>query len=611
MEQHAGTERATFGQFGAAMVREVFTPAFLRRQLNAALEVALKRAGALADLGVGIGAARAETPTLISDDGRERRFAVTVKARLEADVGPRVLGIGVDADTELDLTIRVCVFRPAIVKLDIDPVTPDDLRFRVKGRTGWLRLPLLGGDLSRLAEGSMGEICAGVNRALDASEPLRRIDVSELLRRVHSDGPEPPRVRSGTLEPGERTDWRLDLGEYQTARLHLWAGILEAEPPATAELGSTGPAVPVELSLHSTAGPRIDDLALPVRRVAPDRDTTATGEGVAVTAILPAVFRARLANRGGEPVGYRVEERRQTVQGDQIDFARFGEVLPRRTLDERAVTDLANAFLAQAPRLAANGALPSGTELTVRVRRVRRTRSTAHELCFRLHLEADVRGRPRPEGALTEVAGKLRVTLTARLRASLDPAALLLDFTPVARRHMRLARVRGLLRGRWLPMPGMVLAVPLRGRLLPGMNEGLRKVSQRIVVADLAANAVPNFADDEDRRGDRVFFRGVAGAGEPKLHRIELAGRQRCRARARVSGHGNGRTDGELVAELALCDENGGVWAFEQALVPGNGRTEVVGLEFTAPRSGQWRLRVASVGPPGELEYDMQVRADA
>jgi hypothetical protein len=59
-----------------------------------------------------------------------------------------------------------------------------------------------------------------------------------------------------------------------------------------------------------------------------------------------------------------------------------------------------------------------------------------------------------------------------------------------------------------------------------------------------------------------------------------------------------------------VCDEHGGVWAADLATIPSDGEPKTVGIEFTAPQAGQWRLRVASAGGPGDLEYDLQIRPD-
>ena len=91
MELEADGQRATFGEFGVALVADVFTPRLLQRQLGAALE-GLRRGDVLAEFGTDIGRVRVLDPVLISDDARERGFSVTVRLRLRRRARVRPAG---------------------------------------------------------------------------------------------------------------------------------------------------------------------------------------------------------------------------------------------------------------------------------------------------------------------------------------------------------------------------------------------------------------------------------------------------------------------------------------------------------------------------------------
>jgi len=174
-----------FDGFGAALVADVITPRFVRRQLDGALRKLLRSSSLPPGFMAEITSAGVDSATLLSDDGHERCFRVIVVVELEADVGPRVFALGVDAEVNVELTVRVRAFRPATVGFDIDPVTPDDVWFRARTRSGWLPFSLGDGGragLTRSAARAVPSLCATVNRELEASLEQRRVDVLAYLQ---------------------------------------------------------------------------------------------------------------------------------------------------------------------------------------------------------------------------------------------------------------------------------------------------------------------------------------------------------------------------------------------------------------------------------------------
>jgi hypothetical protein len=150
---------------------------------------------------VGVGSA-----TLLSDDGHERCFRVIVVVELEADVGPRVFALGVDAEVSVELTVRVRAFRPATVGFDIDPVSPDDVWFRARTRSGWLPFSLGDGGrtgLTRSAERVVPRLCETVNKELEASIEQRRVDVLAYLE-AYGDGWASPHPTDRSPRAGRR-----------------------------------------------------------------------------------------------------------------------------------------------------------------------------------------------------------------------------------------------------------------------------------------------------------------------------------------------------------------------------------------------------------------------
>lgn len=169
-----------FREFGGALISDVVTERFVRDRLDTALRNLLDSDVMPPDFVADITSARVDTVTCMSADGVERCFAVTVGALLEADVGPRLLALGVDARIKIDLTIRVRAFRPGTIGFDIDRVSPNDVWLRARTRTGWLPFSLGDGGLSTLtrsAQRAVPKLCTTVNVALEDAIDQRRVDV--------------------------------------------------------------------------------------------------------------------------------------------------------------------------------------------------------------------------------------------------------------------------------------------------------------------------------------------------------------------------------------------------------------------------------------------------
>ena len=201
----------TFGDLGVALVNEVCTPQLVHRQLSSALK-ALSRGDGLADYGTQVVSTKIRTPLLIAHDGHERGFAVTIRAELESRFGPELLALGFDSAIEIDLTLWLRTFSPAIVQLDVDPVRPDDLRVRTRARSEWLPVPLFGAaTVATRAKRSLSVLSLACNQVIERSAELRRVDVLEYLRRdLLGSGGEQPHVadQAATTQIGAETDAR-------------------------------------------------------------------------------------------------------------------------------------------------------------------------------------------------------------------------------------------------------------------------------------------------------------------------------------------------------------------------------------------------------------------
>jgi hypothetical protein len=280
MGSEPGASPATFGEFGAAALAEVFTPWFLQRQLDAALYSLRRRSNWLPDFAAALVSARAATPTLLSDDGFERSFAVTVRAVIEVEVGPRLLGMSVDATAEIDLTVRVRTFRPAIAQLHVDPVTSRNLRVRTRTRAGLLPHPLSGGGtrpLGELVERSLPIFAGALNRTLAATAVRRQFDVLDRIRQSQAGFVDPVEPGTGTPLPGRPPEWPDELPEQERHRTDAGERIGFAEfgeallrlgidrdtvSSAVGEQLSRGPHVEFDVPklLRGTVGARLTDV---------------------------------------------------------------------------------------------------------------------------------------------------------------------------------------------------------------------------------------------------------------------------------------------------------------------------------------------------------------
>lgn len=210
---------ADFDGFGASLIAGVVTPKFVRRQLDGALRNLLHSSSLPPGFVAEITSAGVDSATLISDDGHERCFRVIVVVDLEADVGPRVFALGVDAEVNVELTVRVRAFRPGTVGFDIDPVSPDDVWFRARTRSGWLPFSLGDGGragLTRSAERAVPRLCATVNKELEASLEQRRVDVLAYLE-AFGGGPAAPHPADRRPRAGRAIGF-AELGEVLLRR---------------------------------------------------------------------------------------------------------------------------------------------------------------------------------------------------------------------------------------------------------------------------------------------------------------------------------------------------------------------------------------------------------
>jgi hypothetical protein len=302
---------AGFGYFGTAVVRDIVSEDFVRRRLDDALQALLRSSELPPEYASAVTAAAVTDARLISEDDTERAFSVIVRVELEADVGPRLLALGVDARVEVGLTVRVRAFAPATVGFDIDRVTPDDVWFRTRARTDWLPFPLLAGGPSglsrpaqRSAERAVPRLCDLVNEALETAEQQRRVDLLDWITRYAQRAPR-GHTRHGPRKP--RVGAAITFAELGTAVLRDG---LNHRLVATA-LGAalTGP---LEVELHDpmpvrgTVAARVTGVATmpgpPDERVfrvrlAADVDLVTGEEGAAVTGTVRAEVPLRMVTR--------------------------------------------------------------------------------------------------------------------------------------------------------------------------------------------------------------------------------------------------------------------------------------------------------------------------
>jgi hypothetical protein len=611
--------RATFAEFGVAVVDEVLTPGYVEARLNAALKSLLRTPAWLSGFPAGMRSARATGTRVVADDGQERRFAVTVRAELAAEVGPRALALGIDTGIELDLTVRVHAFRPAIIGVEIDPVVAEDVRISTSARSDWLPRALLddgGARLAGTAQRSAPLVVAAVNRALASTSAHRQVDVLDRIHRYQrSDEGAGDPVHTGTLGPGERLDRPLDLDEREQARLRLWAGLTGGAVSGGAVSGEPGE---VRLEVTGPDDALVAATNLPVRRRVPDLDTAPAP--VTVPAAEAAGYRVRLTNRTGRPVAYRVAEARTVLPGDRIGFAEFGAVLIERGITREAVADAVARQLARNEQsMFAAPAMVRGTA-TPRLAEVREGPSTADELCFGLALDIGLELVVGPGGNATTLATTLRAEVPLRITTTVAPAGLRLEFAPVPAAATRVVAPLHRVGGRHLPIPRRKLAELLPERVAAELNRRLAQAGRRIVAAEVASGPPPGFTEPVVLLRSRTGFSGTTSAGAPVPHPVRLAEGQRIEVTARISPEpdptepdptepdpaGDPAVEPAPAVELAVCDEHGGVWATDRAPVP-TVLPVRLHVMFTAPETGQWRLRVTADGS-AELAYRIGVR---
>jgi hypothetical protein len=417
-------------------------------------------------------------------------------------------------------------------------------------------------------------------------------------------------------------EWPIELAEQERVGLQLWAA-LEPAPGDTAQPNTESqsdedvaqsPAA-LTFALDDPDGEPVDELTLPVHRVAPDFDTTAGGPGLTVTAATPGGFRARLVNPAATPVRYRIEQDHTTVPGRRIDFAELGRVLIEHSIDRVMVFDTINQQLTQSARTDLDTPAMIRGEFSARLTAVHPEAAEEDRLAFRLALVIDIELRLGPGANATVVGSTLRADVALRVWTTVEPAALVMEFAPVAERELRVEAPPRRTGGRRIPIPDRILDALDPRRIAGELNRKLAEAGRRIVAADLAAAQSAGFADTTTAMLRHTSFTGVATAGRPQTHTVLLARKQYIRAKARVvvvqidtaQPTGSDSDFDDLIAELTLCDQRGGVRAAARKPVPSDGRPAILGIEFTAPEEGQWRLRVESVGRPEDLDYELVV----
>lgn len=354
-----------FRVFGGALISDVVTEGFVRDRLDAALRTLLDSDVVPSSFVADITSARVDAVTCMSEDGRERCFAVTVGALLEADVGPRLLALGVDARIKVDLTVRVRAFRPGTIGFDIDDVNPNDVWLRARTRTGWLPFSL--GDaglttLTRSAQRAVPKLCATVNAALADAVDKRRVDV--LAHLEHYGDPRTPHPTARAPRAGREMDFG-EFGEVLMSRgidRRVVAAAVQAQLVEPVQVAMDEPVpvrgtIDVRVARVTASGKPAggsDELWFRLVLLADADLTIGAGERSSpVTATVRAEARARLSARTGpatlvvefEPKArLRVVRARKSVRGRMMMIP-----LPNQTLAplRRRVTAELNRRLAE------------------------------------------------------------------------------------------------------------------------------------------------------------------------------------------------------------------------------------------------------------------------
>ena len=346
--------QVSFGEFGVALLSEVFTPEFLQARIDAALDSVPRIPGFPGR----VSSLRAGTPRLMAENERELCFAVTVHGRLTVEFWPKVLGAGVDASMETDLTVRVRTFRRTIVRLDIDPVTASGLRVQVQSR-GDLLPGLLEAGGSRLERSSrhwLPMVAVALNSALEASVSRRQVDVLAGRR----GGKERRSVVAGSrisfAEFGEaliegavdrdtvirEVDSELDSdAQVELDSSMLLRGVVAARladvtsiPSASDELGYAL-VLDIELELHIGPGANATVVATTLRAHVPMRVSATIG---------PATVHLRFESVTAEQLEVVEPVHRTGGRRLPLPRAKLTELIPRRVADEL------NSRLARADR---------------------------------------------------------------------------------------------------------------------------------------------------------------------------------------------------------------------------------------------------------------------
>lgn len=334
-----------FGEFGVGLLREVLTPEYLQARIDAALD-SIPR---VREFPGHVSSLRAGVPRLVEDDGSERRFEVTVHGRVTLELWPKSLGAGVDASMEIDLTVRVRTFRPTIVRLDIDPVTPEAIRVEVQTRGDWLPglVEAGGARVNKSARHWLPMVAVAVNTALEASSTRRQVDVlAGRARGGRRDSGLVPGARIGFAEFGESLVRRAIDRDTVVREVDgelapdaqvvfdspmLLRGVVAARLADVTELASAGDelgftlAVDIDVALHFGPGANATVMATTLRAHIPLR--------VSAT-VTPATLHLRFEPVPAEDLEVVAPVRRTGGRRIPLPRAKLAELIPRRVADE-------------------------------------------------------------------------------------------------------------------------------------------------------------------------------------------------------------------------------------------------------------------------------------
>src|SRR5205823_8828458 len=115
----------------------------------------------------------------------------------------------------------------------------------------------------------------------------------------------------------------------------------------------------------------------------------------------------------------------------------------------------------------------------------------------------------------TVVASTLQAGVALRVWTTVDPAALVMDFAPVAERDLHVVAPPRRVGGRRIPVPERTLAGLAPGRVARELNRKLAGSGRRIIAADLAYTESIGFAHTTTAMLRQTSFTGVTSAGHP------------------------------------------------------------------------------------------------